>query len=67
MARSIRLPEDMMIALRREAAVQGRTLVGKAMHWVRLGQAVEESGVLGDKRIRALLETLDHPEPPQEE
>ncbi|WP_158275096.1 TA system antitoxin ParD family protein [Thioclava sp. NG1] len=59
MARNITLSAHMMALIRREAAIQRRSLAGQARHWIRIGRSVEETGVLDYRQIRELLHTFD--------
>ncbi len=56
MAQSIKLPEAEMAILRAESALQSRSIAGQAEHWLRIGRAVEKSGVFDYGRIRETLE-----------
>lgn len=59
MAQNITLSAQMMALIRREAALQRRSLTGQARHWIRIGRSVEETGVLDYRQIRELLQTFD--------
>ena len=55
MAQSIKLPDDIMKIVRREAELQGRSVSGQVAHWVRIGRAIEKSGNFDYTRITAAL------------
>ena len=55
MAQSIKLPDDLMKIVRREAELQGRTVSGQVAHWVRIGRAIEKSGNFDSTRITSAL------------
>jgi len=56
MAQSIKLSDDVMALVRREAELHSRSVAGQITHWVKLGRAVERSGVYDHARITAALE-----------
>ncbi|GHF51560.1 TA system antitoxin ParD family protein [Seohaeicola zhoushanensis] len=69
MAQSVKLADDIMALIRREADLQSRSVAGQITHWVRLGRAMERSGQFDHARLTAALEgSLDTTElAPQEE
>lgn len=56
MAQSVKLSDDVMALVRREADLHSRSVAGQITHWIRLGQAVEHSGSYDHLRITAALE-----------
>lgn len=56
MAQSVKLADDVMAAVRREAELHSRSVAGQITHWLRLGRAIEQSGVYDHARVTAALE-----------
>jgi hypothetical protein len=56
MAQSVKLADDVMAAVRREAELHSRSVAGQITHWVRLGRAIEQSGAYDHARVTAALE-----------
>jgi hypothetical protein len=56
MAQSVKLADDVMAVVRREADRQSRSVAGQITHWVRLGKAIEQSGAYDHARVTAALE-----------
>ena len=56
MAQSIKLADDVMVLVRREADLHSRSLAGQITHWLKLGRAIERSGQFDHARITAALE-----------
>jgi hypothetical protein len=56
MAQSVKLADDVMALVRREAEVQSRSVAGQITHWLRIGRAIERSGAYDHARITAALE-----------
>ncbi|MBL3568937.1 hypothetical protein BV509_21090 [Rhodovulum sulfidophilum] len=56
MAQSVKLSDDVMAAVRREAELQSRSVAGQLSHWVRLGRAIEQSGAYDHARVTAALD-----------
>jgi hypothetical protein len=56
MAQSVKLADDVMAAVRREADLQSRSVAGQITHWLRLGKAIEQSGSYDHARVIAALE-----------
>jgi hypothetical protein len=56
MAQSVKLADDVMAAVRREAALHSRSVAGQITHWLRLGRAIEQSGAYDHARVTAALE-----------
>lgn len=68
MAQSVKLGDDVMAAIRREADLHSRSVAGQITHWLRLGRAIEQSGVYDHSRVTAALEgRLDTAELGEEE
>ncbi|ETD81451.1 TA system antitoxin ParD family protein [Rhodobacter capsulatus] len=56
MAQSVKLADDVMAAVRREADLQSRSVAGQITHWLRLGKAIEQSGAYDHARVTAALD-----------
>jgi hypothetical protein len=56
MAQSVKLADDVMALVRREAEVQSRSVAGQITHWLKIGRAIERSGAYDHARITAALE-----------
>ena len=56
MAQSVKLADDVMAAVRREAELHSRSVAGQITHWLRLGRAIEQSGAYDHARVTAALE-----------
>ena len=56
MAQSVKLADDVMAAVRREAELQTRSVAGQITHWLRLGRAIEQSGAYDHVRVTAALD-----------
>jgi len=56
MAQSVKLADDIMALVRREADLHSRSVAGQITHWLKLGRAVEHSGRFDHARITAALE-----------
>lgn len=56
MAQSVKLSDDVMAAVRREAELHSRSVAGQITHWLRLGRAIEQSGVYDHARVTAALD-----------
>jgi hypothetical protein len=68
MAQSVKLSDDVMAAVRREADLHSRSVAGQITHWIRLGRAIEQSGTYDHARLTAALEgRLDTAELREEE
>lgn len=68
MAQSVKLSDDIMALVRREADLHSRSVAGQITHWLKLGRAVEHSGAFDHARITAALEgALDTTELREEE
>ena len=55
MAQSIKLSDDLMSEVRREAKLHGRSLAAQVTHWARVGKAIERSSVFTHDQITDLL------------
>jgi len=62
MAQSIKLADDIMTSVRREAELQSRSLAGQVAHWVKIARAVERSGTFDYRRIEDALEARLSPD-----
>jgi len=56
MAQSVKLADDVMAAVRRDAELHSRSVAGQISHWLRLGRAIEQSGAYDHARVTAALE-----------
>ncbi len=56
MAQPVELADDLMAAVRSEAERHGRSVADQLTHWVRLGRAIEQSGVYDHARVTAALD-----------
>lgn len=56
MAQSVKLSDDVMALVRREAELHSRSVAGQITHWLKLGRAIEQSGSYDHARITAALE-----------
>lgn len=56
MAQSVKLADDVMITVRREAELHSRSIAGQITHWLRLGRSIERSGVYDHARVTAALD-----------
>jgi hypothetical protein len=55
MAQSVKLADDVMAVVRREAELHSRSVAGQITHWVRIGRAIEQSGTYDHARVTAAL------------
>ena len=55
MAQSIKLSDELMSEVRREAKLQGRSLAAQVTHWARIGRAIERSASFTPDQIDAVL------------
>lgn len=55
MVRSVKLSDEVMDLVKREAQIQNRSIADQITHWVRLGRAIETSGKFGHNRILEAL------------
>lgn len=56
MAQSVKLSDEIMALVRREAELQSRSVAGQIAHWIRIGRAIERSGAFDHARILSALE-----------
>ena len=56
MAQSVKLADDVMAFVRREAELHSRSVAGQITHWLKIGRAIEHSGSFDYARITAALE-----------
>jgi hypothetical protein len=60
MAQSVKLADEVMALVRREADLHSRSVAGQITHWLKIGRAIERSGFYDHMRITAALKgTLD--------
>ncbi|PVH30019.1 TA system antitoxin ParD family protein [Pararhodobacter oceanensis] len=55
MAQPVKLADDIMALVRREADLQSRSLAGQITHWLKIGRAIERSGAFDYGHIMAAL------------
>ncbi|WP_199555242.1 TA system antitoxin ParD family protein [Sandaracinobacteroides hominis] len=55
MVQSVKLADDIMTVVRREAELQSRSVAEQVAHWIRIGRAIEKSGNFDHARITAAL------------
>ena len=68
MAQSIKLSDEVMALVRREADLQSRSVAGQITHWLKIGRAIERSGTFDHARLGQALEgALDTTELSEEE
>lgn len=56
MAQSVKLADDVMALVRREADLHSRSVAGQITHWLKIGRAIEHSNSFDHARITAALE-----------
>ena len=56
MAQSVKLADDIMALVRREADLHSRSVAGQITHWLKIGRAIEHSDSFDYARITAALE-----------
>lgn len=56
MAQSVKLSDDIMALVRREAALHSRSVAGQITYWLKIGRSIELSGAFDHARITAALE-----------
>ncbi|KIC35716.1 TA system antitoxin ParD family protein [Leisingera sp. ANG-M7] len=56
MAQTVKLADEIMALVRREARLNGRSLTGQVTHWLKIGRAIERSGSFDYARISTVLE-----------
>ena len=56
MAQSVKLADDVMALVRREAELHSRSVAGQITHWLKIGRAIEQSGIYDHARVTAALE-----------
>ena len=56
MAQSVKLADDVMAVVRKEAELHSRSVAGQITHWLRLGRAIEQSGAYDHARVTAALD-----------
>lgn len=62
MAQSIKISDDEMMLLRKEADVSSRSIAGQAEHWLRIGRAIERSSAFNYQHIKEVLAGLANPD-----
>lgn len=56
MAQSVKLADEVMALVRREADLHSRSVAGQITHWLKLGRAIEQSDSFDHARITAALD-----------
>ena len=56
MVQSVKLPDDIMTLVQREADFHSRSVAAQITHWIKIGRAVESSDSFDFARITAALE-----------
>lgn len=56
MAQSVKLADDIMALVRREADLHSRSVAGQITHWIKIGRAIEHSGRFDHARLTVALE-----------
>ena len=56
MAQSVKLADEVMALVRREADLHSRSVAGQITHWLRIGRAIEQSGAYDHSRITTVLD-----------
>lgn len=56
MAQSVKLSDDIMALVRREAELHSRSVAGQVTHWLKIGRSIEYSGRFEHAHITAALE-----------
>ncbi len=56
MAQSVKLADEIMSLVRREAELHSRSVAGQITHWLKIGRAIEHSGSFDYARITAALD-----------
>lgn len=56
MAQSVKLADDIMALVRREADLQSRSVAGQIAHWLKIGRAIEHSRTFDYSRVQLVLE-----------
>ncbi|MEQ5872529.1 hypothetical protein J4E08_21955 [Sagittula sp. NFXS13] len=56
MAQSVKLADEIMALVRREADLHSRSVAGQITHWLKIGRAIEHSGSYDYARITAALQ-----------
>ena len=68
MAQSVKLSDEIMAFIRKEADLQSRSVAGQITHWVNIGRAIEHSSAFDYRQITALLAAeIDTPDLAAEE
>lgn len=62
MARSIKISDEEMELVRREAQASSRSISGQVTHWLRIGRAIERSPNFSHVRIREAMEARRSPD-----
>jgi hypothetical protein len=55
-AHSVEISDDLMVLVRREAELQGRSVAEQIAHWIKIGSAIENSPNFDYARVSAALE-----------
>lgn len=55
MAKTVKLDDDLMDAVGREAQIMSRSLAGQVRHWVRIGMSIERSRFFDQSNVADAL------------
>jgi len=56
LAQSVKLADEIMTLVRREAGLHSRSVASQITHWLKIGRAIERSGSFDYARITSALE-----------
>jgi len=62
MAQSIKISDEEMTFLRKEAKLSSRSIAGQVEHWLRIGRAIEKSPAFSYRRVQEALTGLVSPD-----
>ncbi len=62
MAQSIKIPDEEMELLRREARLASRSIAGQVTHWLRIGRSIERAPDFNYAHIREALQARRGPD-----
>ncbi len=62
MAKTVKLDDELIDVLTREAELMSRSLAGQVRHWVRIGMSIERSSDFDQSRVAAALDARIGPD-----
>lgn len=62
MAQSIKIPDEEMELVRKEAELSSRSIAGQVTHWMRIGRSIERAPEFGYVHVREALEGKRSPD-----